>query len=78
MWDSLRVPFEDGFELLEKELEIDPGFREFHQFCVDNDIDFNVISAGLKPILSRVLNSFLGEEVCYPLIITGLLVRQCL
>ncbi|CEN61257.1 Putative 2,3-diketo-5-methylthio-1-phosphopentane phosphatase [Aspergillus calidoustus] len=62
MWDSLRVPFEDGFELLEKELEIDPGFREFHQFCVDNDIDFNVISAGLKPILSRVLNSFLGEE----------------
>ncbi|KAL3462362.1 HAD-like domain-containing protein [Aspergillus heterothallicus] len=62
MWDSLRVPFEDGFQILEKELEIDSGFREFHQFCVDNDIDFNVISAGLKPILGRVLASFLGEE----------------
>jgi hypothetical protein len=69
MWDSLRVPFEDGFELLQKELEIDPGFREFHQFCVDNDIDFNVISAGLKPILSRVLDVFLGEEeVCSTLL----------
>ncbi|KAJ0413154.1 HAD-like domain-containing protein [Aspergillus carlsbadensis] len=62
MWDSLRVPFEDGFQILEKELDIDPGFREFHQFCVDNGIDFNVISAGLKPILRQVLSSFLGEE----------------
>ncbi|KAL2810285.1 2,3-diketo-5-methylthio-1-phosphopentane phosphatase [Aspergillus granulosus] len=62
MWQSLRVPFEDGFEILEKELEIDPGFQEFHQFCVANNIDFNVISAGLKPILGKVLASFLGEE----------------
>ncbi|KAL2825245.1 2,3-diketo-5-methylthio-1-phosphopentane phosphatase [Aspergillus pseudoustus] len=62
MWQSLRVPFEDGFEILEKELDIDPGFKEFHQFCVANKIDFNVISAGLKPILGKVLASFLGEE----------------
>jgi 2-hydroxy-3-keto-5-methylthiopentenyl-1-phosphate phosphatase len=62
MWGSLRVPFEDGFEVMEKELEIDPGFREFHEFCIANDIDFNVISAGLKPILRRVLDTFLGEQ----------------
>ncbi|RAH64843.1 putative 2,3-diketo-5-methylthio-1-phosphopentane phosphatase [Aspergillus aculeatinus CBS 121060] len=62
MWGSLRVPFEDGFKIMEKELEIDPGFREFHQFCVANDIDFNVISAGLKPILRKVLDTFLGEH----------------
>lgn len=66
MWGSLRVPFEDGFKIMEKELEIDPGFQEFHQFCVANDIDFNVISAGLKPILRKVLDTFLGEhEVWY-------------
>ncbi|KAF7177584.1 hypothetical protein CNMCM7691_005913 [Aspergillus felis] len=62
MWGSLRVPFEDGFEVMEKELEIDPGFQEFHKFCVANGIDFNVISAGLKPILRRVLDTFLGEQ----------------
>ena len=62
MWGSLRVPFEDGFEVMKKELEIDQGFEEFHQFCIDNGIIFNVISAGLKPILRKVLDTFLGEE----------------
>lgn len=65
MWGSLHIPFDDGFVLMEKSLEIDPGFHEFHQYCVDNGFPFNVISAGLKPVLRRVLDSFLGEqEVC--------------
>ena len=62
MWGSLNVPFEDGFEVMEKTLEIDPDFQKFHNFCVKNDIPFNVISAGLKPILRKVLDTFLGEE----------------
>ncbi|KAI0006640.1 2,3-diketo-5-methylthio-1-phosphopentane phosphatase [Xylariaceae sp. FL0662B] len=62
MWSSLNVPFEDGFEVMEKNLEIDPDFQKFHKFCLANDIPFNVISAGLKPVLRRVLDAFLGEE----------------
>ncbi|KAI3326088.1 putative 2,3-diketo-5-methylthio-1-phosphopentane phosphatase [Xylariaceae sp. AK1471] len=62
MWGSLNVPFDDGFEVMEKTLEIDPDFQRFHKYCIDNDIPFNVISAGLKPVLRRVLDSFLGEE----------------
>lgn len=62
MWGSLNVPFEDGFEVMEKTLEIDPDFQQFHKFCIANNIPFNVISAGLKPILRKVLDTFLGEE----------------
>lgn len=62
MWGSLNVPFDDGFEVMEKALDIDPDFRTFHKFCLDNEIPFNVISAGLKPVLRRVLDTFLGEE----------------
>lgn len=62
MWGSLNVPFDDGFELMKEKLEIDVDFEVFHNFCVDNDIPFNVISAGLKPVLRRVLDTFLGEE----------------
>ena len=43
-------------------LEFDPDFQTFHKFCVSNNIPFNVISAGLKPILRRVLDQFLGED----------------
>ncbi|KAJ5359631.1 Pdp3-interacting factor 1 [Penicillium cataractarum] len=62
MWGSLHVPFDDGFVVMEKTLEIDPGFREFHQYCIKNGFPFNVISAGLKPVLRRVLDTFLGEK----------------
>ncbi len=35
---SLNVPFDDGFEVMENTLEIDPAFRSFHQFCLQNKI----------------------------------------
>lgn len=56
------MPFDGGFEVMEKAPEIDSGFREFHRFCLDQDIPFNIISAGLRPILQKVLDAFLGEE----------------
>ncbi|KAL1607652.1 hypothetical protein SLS60_002587 [Paraconiothyrium brasiliense] len=62
MWGSLDVPFDDGFEVMKTALEIDVDFKTFHQFCINNSIPFNVISAGLKPVLRRVLDHFLGEE----------------
>ena len=57
-----QVPFDDGFEVMKDALDIDVDFKAFHKFCLENDIPFNVISAGLKPILRRVLDEFLGEE----------------
>ena len=62
MWGSLDVPFDDGFEVMKDALDIDGDFQTFHKFCVNNNIPFNVISAGLKPVLRRVLDHFLGEE----------------
>ncbi|KAJ6109342.1 Pdp3-interacting factor 1 [Penicillium sp. IBT 16267x] len=62
MWASLHVPFDDGFIVMEKTIEMDSGFREFHQYCVANGFPFNVISAGLKPVLRRVLDTYLGAE----------------
>lgn len=62
MWGSLNVPFGDGFEIMKTALEIDPDFREFHEFCIDRNIPFNVISAGLKPVLRAVLDEFLGKK----------------
>lgn len=62
MWGSLNVLFEAGFEVMKQSLDIDCDFQTFHKFCISNDIPFNVISAGLKPVLRRVLDHFLGEE----------------
>lgn len=47
---------------MKEALDIDPDFQDFHEFCRNNNIPFNVISAGLKPVLRKVLDHFLGEE----------------
>ncbi|ETN39004.1 uncharacterized protein HMPREF1541_07046 [Cyphellophora europaea CBS 101466] len=63
LYASLDVPFESVFDVMKSALEIDPDFRTFHEFCVNNDIPFNVISAGLKPVLRRVLDHFIGADM---------------
>lgn len=63
LYASLNVPFDDGFEVMKTALDIDPDFQVFHEFCVNNNIPFNVISAGLKPMLRKVLDHFLGEDM---------------
>lgn len=62
MWGSLHVGFDDGFEVMREKLVFDPDFRDFHTFCVKNKIPFNVISAGLKPLLKAVLDNHLGAD----------------
>ncbi|KAK5104340.1 hypothetical protein LTS08_002228 [Lithohypha guttulata] len=63
LYASLNVPFDDGFQVMKTALDIDPDFQTFHEFCVNNNIPFNVISAGLKPMLRKVLDHFIGEEM---------------
>ena len=62
MWGSLHVGFDDGFDVMKEKLVFDPDFSDFHAFCVRNKIPFNVISAGLKPLLRAVLEHHLGPE----------------
>jgi 2-hydroxy-3-keto-5-methylthiopentenyl-1-phosphate phosphatase len=50
------MPFDDGFAVMKDALDINPEFQTFHKFCLNNKIPFNVISAGLKPVLRRVLD----------------------
>lgn len=66
MWGSLDVKFSKGMEALKVNLEIDSGFSNFHDYCLRNCIPFNVVSAGLKPVLRGVLNEWLGDESVWP------------
>ncbi|KAI9843596.1 MAG: hypothetical protein M1830_007690, partial [Pleopsidium flavum] len=62
MWGSLNIPLDQAFEVMKTSLRIDPGFQSFHNFCIQNNIPFHVLSAGLEPVLRRVLDHYLGEE----------------
>ncbi len=59
---ALQIPLDHAFEVMKTSLKIDPGFRTFHHFCINHNIPFHVLSAGLEPVLRRVLDHYLGEE----------------
>ncbi|KAK9360260.1 HAD-like domain-containing protein [Lipomyces starkeyi] len=63
MWGSLNVPFDESMKAMKEHLVIDPDFADFHDFCIREGVAFNVISAGLEPVLRGVLNEFLGHHV---------------
>lgn len=62
LWQSLRVPLDTAFATLKEHLVVDPGFHDFlNNFAFHRRIPFVVISAGLRPLLRRVLDESVGK-----------------
>lgn len=63
LWGSLKLPLNEGIDIVLQELEIDPGFHNFYNFCLNFNIPFWIVSSGLYPLLKAALSKFLGVEV---------------
>lgn len=62
MWGSLNVTLERAQEELRSTLKIDPDFIAFFDYLQSKNVEFTVISAGLKPLLRCALDCFVGLE----------------
>lgn len=62
MWGALSIDLPTAMNALAANLTVDPGFRGFRAFCQRNLIHFNVVSAGLEPVLRGVLDRFVGAD----------------
>lgn len=62
MLDSITTPFPECIEYLLKHIKLDPGFKEFYQWCAAEGIPVIVVSSGMKPIIYALLENLVGEE----------------
>ncbi|KAJ3544665.1 hypothetical protein NMY22_g2699 [Coprinellus aureogranulatus] len=53
---------EDCKEYLKEHMRLDPGFKQFYQFCKENDIPFIIVSSGMAPLIRAVLSVLIGEK----------------
>jgi 2,3-diketo-5-methylthio-1-phosphopentane phosphatase len=62
---SIRAPFAEARALLQKEVQIDPGFPAFARWCQDHHIPLTVLSAGFKEIVDLFISpeEFPGLEI---------------
>ncbi|PLB38770.1 uncharacterized protein BDW47DRAFT_116975 [Aspergillus candidus] len=62
MLDSVKVPFNECIETLCKNMRLDPHFLEFYNWSKENNVPIVVLSSGMKPIISALLEKMLGHK----------------
>ncbi|KAF9101868.1 hypothetical protein BGX27_011290 [Mortierella sp. AM989] len=63
---SERIPFsqrdeQSGSDERSYRVHLDPGFKQFHQFCQEHDIPITIVSIGIQPLIEEMLNRYLGH-----------------
>lgn len=62
MMESISTPYNQCIDLLLKNIQLDPYFKEFYTYAKANNIPIVVLSGGMEPIIRALLGHLLGEE----------------
>lgn len=62
MMQSVLTPFPDCIQILRENIRLDPGFKDFFQWCSSRDIPVIVVSSGMRPVISALLKDLVGPE----------------
>lgn len=60
MLDSVKLPFDECIQLLVKNIKLDPGFKDFYAWCLEQEIPVIVLSSGMEPIIRALLTELVG------------------
>ena len=62
MMESVKIPYNECIDLLIKNIKIDPGFKEFFQWSLKNNMPVVVLSSGMIPIIEALLHHLIGPD----------------
>ncbi|KAJ5769909.1 uncharacterized protein N7511_001960 [Penicillium nucicola] len=62
MLGSIKTPYNQCIEILLKNMKLDPGFEAFYYWARDNNVPIVILSSGMRPIISALLEKFLGHK----------------
>lgn len=69
MLASIPTPFPECIEFLLKNIQLDPGFKEFFQWADSRGIPVVVVSSGMTPIIHALLERLVGAEAVSKILI---------
>ncbi|KAJ5172084.1 hypothetical protein N7492_004677 [Penicillium capsulatum] len=61
MLGSIKTPYDQCIETLLKNMKLDPFFEKFYYWAKENNVPIVILSSGMKPIISALLERFLGH-----------------
>lgn len=60
--DSVKTPFNECLSILLSNIKLDPGFKVFYNYCNSHNIKIIVVSSGMRPLISALLQQLVGAE----------------
>jgi len=62
MMDSVSKPYPECIQYLVDNIGLDPGFAEFFEWSLENNIPVVVLSSGMEPIIKALLAALVGPN----------------
>ncbi|OJJ40462.1 hypothetical protein ASPWEDRAFT_166529 [Aspergillus wentii DTO 134E9] len=62
MLDSVKTPYNECIEYLQKNMKLDPYFVEFYNWAKENNVPIVVLSSGMVPIITSLFETLLGHK----------------
>jgi 2,3-diketo-5-methylthio-1-phosphopentane phosphatase len=62
MMDSVTKPYDQCIQYLVDNIKLDPGFKAFFEWSLENNIPVVVLSSGMEPIIRALLEKLVGPS----------------
>jgi len=62
MMDSVTKPYDQCIQYVVDNVKLDPGFAEFFQWSLQNNIPVVVLSSGMEPVIKALLKKLVGPD----------------
>jgi 2,3-diketo-5-methylthio-1-phosphopentane phosphatase len=62
MMDSVKKPYNECIQYLVDNIKLDPGFKSFYQWSMENNIPVVVLSSGMEPVITAILKNLIGPD----------------
>lgn len=62
MMDSVTQPYDKCIDMLVENIKLDPGFNDYFQWALSNNIPTVVLSSGMEPIIRAILKKLVGKD----------------
>ena len=60
--DSVTRPFPECVDYLVKNIKLDPGFSDYLQWALKNDIPTVIVSSGMYPVIKAIMKNLVGDD----------------
>jgi 2,3-diketo-5-methylthio-1-phosphopentane phosphatase len=62
MMASVKAPYNECIKLLIQNIKLDPGFKDFFYWSLENNVPVVVLSSGMVPIIRALLAHMIGPD----------------